>query len=439
MCFSFKQGMRRTVDDLRAWQDRKNASVRELQRRREEYEDRVVNTFTPRLSKGSRAIERGKKKIVVHSPGGKKHVISVDGGRDSETLVDARLRMAHSGVGGGVHGAQDAFSPEPEMRRPETAPQPTPMTKYPGGGSLNGASNGAGADAMAAVLAGAAMAGAAALAARTGGTVPSVPGSAAVNVRANVPPSPARSDYSEVAASGTSIRGSMSIRNSVHVPRAAAGHYNKNTAVRPPSAMTLDDERSTTFAPAITSRARNLRRSGDFGDRMYAAAMESSEKRRGPRVGSARDSNRGPAGSGTWGLYGGSYDELLVKTPVAVKPKQTFPRGSPGFGKKNQSTSERRPRQSTATLQALRRSSSKWESSPGPRGRSRATRRLNHGASSAGEATGTEAEREYWTAAGEDSGAEFGSLGDDPDAFVASAKRGREADAAWGYVLSEGA
>ena len=232
----------------------------------------------------------------------------------------------------------------------------------------------------------------------------------------------------------------MSIRNSVHVPRAAAGHYNKNTAVRPPSAMTLDDERSTTFAPAITSRARNLRRSGDFGDRMYAAAMESSEKRRGgPRVGSARDSNRGPGGSGTWGLYGGSYDELLVKTPVAVKPKQTN-RGSPGLGaKKNQSTSERRPRQSTATLQALRRSSSKGESSPGLRGRSRATRRLNHGASSAGEATGTEAEREYWTAAGEDSGAEFGSLGDDPDAFVASAKRGREADAAWGYVLSEGA
>ena len=158
--------MRRTVDDLRAWQDRKNASVRELQRRREEYEDRVVNTFTPRLSKGSRAIERGKKKIVVHSPGGKKHVQSFDGGRDSETLVDARLRMAHSGVGGGVHGVQDAFSPEPEMRRPETAPQPTPMTKYPGGGS----SNGTGADAMAAVLAGAAMAGAAALAARTGGS-----------------------------------------------------------------------------------------------------------------------------------------------------------------------------------------------------------------------------------------------------------------------------
>ena len=426
------------MDDLRAWQDRKNASVRELQRRREEYEDRVVNTFTPSLSKGSRAIERGKKKIVVHSPGGKKQFQSVDSGRDSETLVDARLRMAHSGVGG-VHGVQDAFSPEPEMRRPETAPQPTPMTKYPGGGSLNGASNGAGADAMAAVLAGAAMAGAAALAARTGGTVPSVPGSAAVNVRANVPPSPARSDYSEVAASGTSIRGSMSIRNSVHVPRAAAGHYNNNTAVRPPSAMTLDDERSTTFAPAITSRARNLRRSGDFGERMYAAAMESTEKRRGPRVGSARDSNRGPGSSGTWGLYGGSYDELLVKTPVAVKPKQTFPRGSPGFGKKNQSTSERRPRQSTATLQALRRSSSKGGSSPGPRGRSRATRRLNHGASSAGEATGTEAEREYWTAAGEDSGAEFGSLGDDPDAFVASAKRGREADAAWGYVLSEGA
>ena len=430
--------MRRTVDDLRAWQDRKNASVRELQRRREEYEDRVVNTFTPRLSKGSRAIERGKKKIVVHSPGGKKHVQSFDGGRDSETLVDARLRMAHSGVGGGVHGVQDAFSPEPEMRRPETAPQPTPMTKYPGGGS----SNGAGADAMAAVLAGAAMAGAAALAARTGGVVSSVPGSAAVNVRANVPPSPARSDYSsEVAASGNfSVRGSMSIRNSVHVPRAAAGHYNKNTAVRPPSAMTLDDERSTTFAPAITSRARNLRRSGDFGDRMYAAAMESSEKRRGgPRVGSARDSNRGPGGSGTWGLYGGSYDELLVKTPVAVKPKQTN-RGSPGLGaKKNQSTNERRPRQSTATLQALRRVSSKGESSPGPRGRSRATRRLNHGASSAGEATGTEAEREYWTAAGEDSGAEFGSLGEDPDAFVASAKRGQEADAAWGYVLSEGA
>ena len=119
--------MRRTVDDLRAWQDRKNASVRELQRRREEYEDRVVNTFTPSLSKGSRAIERGKKKIVVHSPGGKKQFQSVDSGRDSETLVDARLRMAHSGVGG-VHGVQDAFSPEPEMRRPETAPQPTPLS-----------------------------------------------------------------------------------------------------------------------------------------------------------------------------------------------------------------------------------------------------------------------------------------------------------------------
>ena len=43
--------MRRSVDDLRAWQDRKNASVRELRRRRDEYEDRVHNTFAPRMSK----------------------------------------------------------------------------------------------------------------------------------------------------------------------------------------------------------------------------------------------------------------------------------------------------------------------------------------------------------------------------------------------------
>jgi len=321
--------MRRTVDDLRAWQDRKNASVRELQRRREEYEDRVVNTFTPRLSKGSRAIERGKKKIVVHSPGGKKHVqSSFDGGRDSETLVDARLRMAHSGVG----GVQDAFSPEPEMRRPETAPQPTPMTKYPGG-AKHPIRHGRGCDGGGVGWRG------------DGGSRGARRSDRRDrSIRARVRGGECTRECTAVARSkrllirsrppgNFSVRGSMSIRNSVHVPRAAAGHYNKNTAVRPPSAMTLDDERSTTFAPAITSRARNLRRSGDFGDRMYAAAMESSEKRRGPRVGSARDSNRGPGGSGTWGMYGGSYDELLVKTPVAVKPKQTN-RVSPGFGAK---------------------------------------------------------------------------------------------------------
>ena len=30
-------------------------------------------------------------------------------------------------------------------------------------------------------------------------------------------------------------------------------------------------------------------------------------------------------------------------------------------------------------------------------------------------------------------------VSNEPDAFLASAKRGREVDAAWGYVLSEGA
>jgi hypothetical protein len=57
-----------------------------------------------------------------------------------------------------------------------------------------------------------------------------------------------------------------------------------------------------------------------------------------------------------------------------------------------------------------------------------------------GDATATEGEGEYWTAAGEDSAGEFGDLGTDPDAFVATARRGRETDAAWGHaMLREGA
>ena len=102
-------------------------------------------------------------------------------------------------------------------------------------------------------------------------------------------------------------------------------------------------------------------------------------------------------------------------------------------------TPARARRRSSSVLEALaRRKSVGPESSPGLRGRSRATKRLDH--RQVGDATATEGEGEYWTAAGEDSGAEFGDLGTDPDAFVATARRGRETDAAWGHaMLREGA
>lgn len=104
-----------------------------------------------------------------------------------------------------------------------------------------------------------------------------------------------------------------------------------------------------------------------------------------------------------------------------------------------------RGRRSSSVLEALARRKSAGgsrsvgpESSPGLRGRSRATKRLDH--RRVGDATATEGEGEYWTAAGEDSAGEFGDLGTDPDAFVATARRGRETDAAWGHaLLREGA
>lgn len=104
-----------------------------------------------------------------------------------------------------------------------------------------------------------------------------------------------------------------------------------------------------------------------------------------------------------------------------------------------------RGRRSSSVLEALAKtrksaggSRSGPESSPGLRGRSRATKRLDH--RQVGDATATEGEGEYWTAAGEDSAGEFGDLGTDPDAFVATARRGRETDAAWGHaLLREGA
>ena len=130
----------------------------------------------------------------------------------------------------------------------------------------------------------------------------------------------------------TSASMGTSIRNSVRVPRAAAGHYTRNPAAVPRAAMTLDDERSTTFAPRITAKASSLRRSGDFGDRMHRAAVEAANekasvspgatRRRGPRgvgVGTRGsgvdsgvreihgnswtrgDSNRGPSGDDAWG------------------------------------------------------------------------------------------------------------------------------------------
>ena len=445
--------MRRSVDDLRAWQDRKNASVRELRRRRDEYEDRVHNTFAPRMSKGSVAIERerrnaalGKYRPTGHSPGHspvtsshKSPVSNDEPGRRERGHELFDDGQTSGGVTLGVTTRQgDAFSPEPRVRNLHTAPTPTPMTRRVA--SNTGGSSGA--DAMAAVLAGAAMAGAAALAsARTTTAGAAKPEAAAAGARANT-----AGESGTFPPSGTgrrtSTRNSMgtSIRNSVRVPRAAAGHYTRNPAAVPPVAMTLDDERSVTFTPRITAMAASLRRSGDFGDRMYKAAVEAANekasaspggtKRRGPRGvnagarSSGVDSHRGPSDLPTGGddTWGPARLELTHASPVVSV-------GTPA----------RARRRSSSVLEALaRRKSVGPESSPGLRGRSRATKRLDH--RQVGDATATEGEGEYWTAAGEDSGAEFGDLGTDPDAFVATARRGRETDAAWGHaLLREGA
>lgn len=475
--------MRRTVDDLRAWQDRKNASVRELRRRRDEYEDRVHNTFTPRMSKGSVAIERERRNAAAKyrstysagsspsakspsakSPGVEPSPLPNDEPHrthehesfDDETLADARARTRRGG---------DAFSPEPRVRNVHTAPTPTPMThravtQRASSSTTNGAG---GADAMAAVLAGAAMAGAAALAARTTAGAPKP--EAAAEARQPAPAAgaqqPAGGESGTTFPSGTGRRTSASmgtsIRNSVRVPRAAAGHYTRNPAAVPPAAMTLDDERSTTFTPRITAKASSLRRSGDFGDRMHRAAVEAANekasvspgatRRRGPRgvgVGTRGsgvdsgvreihgnswtrgDSNRGPSGDEAWGPA-----RLNLARAPAVSPV-----GTPGARRRSSSVLE-----ALARRKSERTSRSGPDSSPGLRGRSRATKRLDHRHRvGGGDATATEGEGEYWTAAGEDSAGEFGDLGTDPDAFVATARRGRETDAAWGRALNlEGA
>ena len=354
-----------------------------------------------------------------------------------------------AGVTLGVTTRQgDAFSPEPRVRNLHTAPTPTPMTRRVA--SNTGGSSGA--DAMAAVLAGAAMAGAAALAsARTTTAGAAKPEAAAAGARANT-----AGESGTFPPSGTgrrtSTRNSMgtSIRNSVRVPRAAAGHYTRNPAAVPPVAMTLDDERSVTFTPRITAMAASLRQSGDFGDRMYKAAVEAANekasaspggtKRRGPRgVGagarsSGVDSNRGWT-RGDWNREPSDWN----RGPAGDATDEWGPARAPPVVSVGTPRARRR---SSSVLEALARrksagSRSTPESSPGLRGRSRAIKRINRRVS---DATATEGEGEYWTAAGEDSAGEFGDLGTDPDAFVATARRGRETDAAWGHaMLREGA
>ena len=432
--------MRRSVDDLRAWQDRKNASVRELRRRRDEYEDRVHNTFAPRMSKGSVAIDRERRnaaakyrsaRSATSSPGAEPSPSRSNDERHREHEHDRSFDDETSAGAAGV----DAFSPEPRVRNLRTAPTPTPMTRRAS------STDGGGADAMAAVLAGAAMAGAAALAARTTGRGAAKPEAAAAEAK------PAGGE----AATGTrSIRNSRSsvgtsIRNSVRVPRAAAGHYTRNPAAVTPVAMTLDDEKSSTFAPRITAKAASLRRFGDFGDRMHRAAVEAANekasaspggtKRRGPRgVGagarsSGVDSNRGWT-RGDWNREPSDWNRGPAGDDTEWGPAVVSV-GTP-----------RARRRSSSVLEALARrksagSRSTPESSPGLRGRSRAIKRINRRVS---DATATEGEGEYWTAAGEDSAGEFGDLGTDPDAFMATARRGRETDAAWGHaMLREGA
>ena len=456
--------MRRTVDDLRAWQDRKDASVKELRRRRDEYEDRVHNTFAPRMSKGSVAIERERRNAALakyrsstnsagsspgakilspsaKSPGAKSPGVEPSPHShesfDDETLAGARARTRRVG---------DAWlSPEPLVRDVLAAPTPTPMTHraVTHRASSSSTTNGAGgADAMAAVLAGAAMAGAAALAARTTAGAPKP--EAAAEARQPAGGGSGTTFPSENFRRRTSASMGTSIRNSVRVPRAAAGHYTRNPAAVPPAAMTLDDERSTTFAPRITAKASSLRRSGDFGDRMHRAAVEAANekasvspgatRRRGPRgvgVGTRGsgvdsgvreihgnswtrgDSNRGASGDEAWGPARSNLAHAPAVSPV----------GTPGA----------RGRRSSSVLEALARrksgsrdgSRSTPDSSPRLRGRSRATKRLDHRhRGGGGDATATEGDGEYWTAAGEDSAGEFGDLGTDPDAFVATALAG---------------
>ena len=435
--------MRRTVDDLRAWQDRKNASVRELRRRKYEYEDRVHNTFAPRMSKGSVAIDRERRNAAAKYRSARS-ATSSPGAEPSPSRSNDELHREHdrsfddetsAGAAGARTREVDAFSPEPRVRNLRTAPTPTPMTRRAS------STDGGGADAMAAVLAGAAMAGAAALAARTTGRGAAKPEAAAAG---------AKPAGGEAATGMTSIRNSRSsvgtsIRNSVRVPRAAAGHYTRNPAAVTPVAMTLDDEKSSTFAPRITAKAASLRRFGDFGDRMHKAAVEAANekasaspggtKRRGPRgVGagarsSGVDSNRGWT-RGDWNREPSDWN----RGPAGDATEWGPPVVSVG--------TPRARRRSSSVLKALARrksagSRSTPESSPGLRGRSRATKRINRRVS---DAAATEGEGEYWTAAGEDSAGEFGDLGTDPDAFVATARRGRETDAAWGHaMLREGA
>ena len=432
--------MRRTVDDLRAWHDRKNASVMELRRRRDEYEDRVHNTFAPRMSKGSVAIDRERRNAAAKYRSARS-ATSSPGAEPSPSRSNDELHREHEHersfddeTSAGAAGV-DAFSPEPRVRNLRTAPTPTPMTRRAS------STDGGGADAMAAVLAGAAMAGAAALAARTTGRGAAKPEAVAAGAK------PAGGE----AATGTTVHSQLPfVRGNVHSqlrPRPEGGRRalhqeprgghpgRDDIGRREVLHVRAADHGEGGVAASIRRFRRSNAQSGGGGcEREGVRVAGWNETSRSPRRGrgarsSGVDSNRGwTRGDGNRNLRIGTED--LRETRLSGGPRarrRSSPSGPPARAGGRRASSRR-------SRDVNRRARDPRRNPRARRGRSRATKRINRRVS---DAAATEGEGEYWTAAGEDSAGEFGDLGTDPDAFVATARRGRETDAAWGHALRD--
>ena len=237
--------------------------------------------------------------------------------------------------------------------------------------------------------------------------------------------------------SGTGRRTSTALHGNVHSqlrprpPGQPPGTTPGNPAAVPPVAMTLDANVRSHY-PRITAMAASSA-SSRFRDRMYKAAVEAANekasaspggtKRRGPRgvnAGAVRrrglDSHRGPSDLPTGG------DDIVVGpralgTDARVAGRLRRCRRAPAIVERP----ARRGRETDVEALARRKSVGPG-SSPGPLQRTVSSdqttrppsrRRHSHGGGG-----------EYWTAAGEDSAGEFGDLGTDPDAFVATARRG---------------
>ena len=236
--------MRRSVDDLRAWQDRKNASVRELRRRRDEYEDRVHNTFAPRMSKGSVAIERerrnaalGKYRPTGHSPGhspvtsSHKSPVSNDEPYRRERGHELFDDETSAGVTRGVTRERCLFSRAARAKSPHGAhadaddssgcvEQRRVERRGCDGGGVGGSRDGGRRRAA------------------SRGRRPREGPSRRRRRRLRANTAERVRNLSSVGTGRrTSTRNSMgtSIRNSVRVPRAAAGHYTRNPAAVPRS------------------------------------------------------------------------------------------------------------------------------------------------------------------------------------------------------------